>query len=98
MSSIPSCGETGARRELLEEANLIVERLSPCAVCSTAGQKKDKQFITIFFEADRADGEVKLALEEHTEFRWCAVEEALRLRLVPDLREVLTRNPAGKGM
>lgn len=83
--------ETGARRELLEEANLTVGRLAPCAVCSTVDEKKDTQFITIFFRASHPSGEVKLAPEEHTEFRWCTVEEALRLRLVSDLRDLLTR-------
>jgi ADP-ribose pyrophosphatase YjhB (NUDIX family) len=80
--------ETFLEREVLEETGLTTksEKLPFYSQHRMCVDFKDVPFITMFFLSELVDGEVKLS-EEHMEYKWLTIKEALDLDLIPESRE-----------
>jgi len=70
----------GLAREIFEETNLVAKVLSQLFVYL----EKSSHAVVILFECELISGELSLS-KEHTEYRWCTKEEALKLQLEPFL-------------
>lgn len=64
-----------AAREVVEELGINVKNLKPVFILSEL-QKEVRHQIWIIYECDYDDSEIKLNLEEHTEYHWVTLEEA----------------------
>lgn len=76
--------EDCARREVLEETGLRVERLSFAAVTNDIMHEEGKHYITIFLRADDFEGEPEAKEPEKCErWEWCSWDALPSPRFLP---------------
>jgi ADP-ribose pyrophosphatase YjhB (NUDIX family) len=77
--------EQAAEREILEEVGLRVWRLHPIRRMHLG----DGQFVLQVFATEAFEGEISIAAEEITAWRWVRLDEVGLMHTTPDLAEVV---------
>ncbi len=78
--------EEGLEREVLEETGLKVDVKKPVFIFKE--MINDHYTVFIVYSCERISGQVKIS-HEHTDFKWAAKEEILKLKIENFLREFL---------
>jgi len=83
---------TVLEREVLEEVNVAINfnKIPFWVETRMSIQDKNMPVIMLFYESTIKSGEIKLG-EEHTEYKWVSIEEALKMQdVVPETIDALT--------
>jgi len=79
------------QRELKEEVGIIDAIYDDAEVNRFAWQKKDWIVVEIVFSAETGSKDVVLNFEEHTEYKWLRIDEAIALAEKDQTKECLTK-------
>ena len=73
----------GACREVKEESNLTIK---PEDLIDTGVIKKNRVY---FFTTDKFSGDVYLDGKEHSDYKWCLIEDLDNMEITPGLKELV---------
>ena len=85
------------KRELKEEAGLVIDDATPIDVGTAYSQDEDAYYIFIGYVSENANTDSKITLSgEHTKFAWVNVKEFLELETAAYLKDFVKKFAEGR--